>query len=291
MSDKRKRYEKEWSFSFENIGQQIRDRISDAVGDVDEATLEEIKFASFSEPVDGREQASVAIKYHVGSLDIRPLVASDNLIEADVNYVGEVEFLVSDPPKYDVVLRQLGNPFTKSPRRAWQTMKKDGEEDKLRWDVRLNPDVPIRLNVDGGVGRSTVDLRGVTLQQLELESGVGSMTIYLPDSDAHYDADIEAGMGSFNVYLPTRANASLDIEGGVGRVTLHVNEGTAVRLSAQIGVGKVDVPSWFELQKRSSHLVGMQGVWETVGYADAEHKVQINLEGGVGKVEVVDINT
>jgi hypothetical protein len=71
---------------------------------------------------------------------------------------------------------------------------------------------------------------------------------------------------------------------------LHVDQSTAVRLSAQIGVGKVDVPSWFELQQRSSHLVGMQGVWETAGYADAEHKIQINLEGGVGKVEVIASN-
>ena len=86
--EKRKRDSQnvEWQFDFANLGESFKNLVGSLAGD------EETKHASFKHPVEGASSASVEIGFSVGKGSIRPLLSSGNLFEADITYVGEVEF-------------------------------------------------------------------------------------------------------------------------------------------------------------------------------------------------------
>ncbi len=125
-----------------------------------------------------------------------------------------------------------------------------------RWDLDVARGVPLRLEVNAGVGRLDLDLVDVTLTALDLDLGVGEVVATLP------------GKGRYAV----------DVDGGVGAITLRLPEGLAARIDADAGLGAVDVPSGF--RKVDDH------VWETDGYSDADDRVTIDVDGGVGAVDI-----
>ena len=291
MSDKQKNYKTEWTFSFDRVGESIRN----LVGEVREAVdgePEEIKFASFSEALNGREQASVYIDFGTGVSSVTPLVASDNLIEADINYVGEVEFTVDDDDATTptVVLRQLDGSFKRTIKTA-RNLNKDEDGDQLRWDIRLNPTIPLRLDFRGGVGKLDLNLAGLNLTYFDYDSGVGAAEITLPAPAARYEADVEAGVGSTTLTLLDNTDIELDITGGVGRTRVVIPPQAAVRVEAVVGMGSLGLPDHFAKQEGNRHLIGERGIWQTANYETAERRIDITFEGGVGKFEIVAAST
>lgn len=285
MSEKQKNYKTEWSFSFDRLGESIRNIVGEVRDGVD-GEPEEIQFASFSEAIKDRDRASVFIHFGTGVSTVSPLIASDNLIEADVNYVGEVEFNVSDDPSEpSAVLRQVEGSFKQSIRTARSMGKKD--DDQLRWDIRLTPNIPLQLNAHGGVGKLDLNLAGLNLSQFDYDSGVGAADITLPACDARYDADIEAGIGSTTLTLLENTDVELDITGGVGRTRVVVPPDAAVRVEAAVGMGSIDLPDHFAKQEGSRHFVGERGTWQTANYETAERRIDISFEGGIGKFEII----
>jgi len=227
----------------------------------------------------------VFIRFSTGLNTINPLVASENLIEADVNYVGEIEFVVEDDPtKPTVVLRQLDNSLKRTVKTARGVM---GDKDELRWDVRLSPDVPLHLNVNGGVGKMELNLAGLNLTQFDYQSGVGAAEITLPLGESRYAADVEAGVGSTTLTLLEGSDVDLDISGGVGRTRIVIPPNAAVRVEAAVGVGGLNVPGHFNKEEGARHLIGERGIWQTENYESAERRIDITFEGGIGKFEVV----
>src|SRR4051794_19494166 len=100
--NKEKNYKVEWAFSFEKLG----DQIGDFFKSVSTEGKEEIKHAQFSEPLGAATSARVRIDFSVGESTIKPLNTSDNLLEADLTYVGDVELKASGETEKVVHLSQ-----------------------------------------------------------------------------------------------------------------------------------------------------------------------------------------
>ncbi|MBE0689872.1 MAG: hypothetical protein IH587_07100, partial [Anaerolineae bacterium] len=101
MSEEKK-YKTEWSFSFEKLGSDIGDFVK-SLGIGDE---ESVKEGEFNAPIDGAQSAHVRLDCSVGKCIIRPLTNLDNLIEADLTYVGDINFVVSGEAEKSVTLSQ-----------------------------------------------------------------------------------------------------------------------------------------------------------------------------------------
>ncbi len=72
-----------------------------------------------------------------------------------------------------------------------------GNQEDLRWDLRLSPSVPLTLNISGGVGKAMLDLSKLRIADFSMNGGVGEVNLKLPDGEANYN--IHGGVGGLNI--------------------------------------------------------------------------------------------
>ncbi len=261
----------EWSFDFESVGDRFSQFFSDMMGEE-----VEVKSAELAAPLDGASSAHINIDFSVGKASLTALpVDSDNLFEARINYIGEYEFEVSGDAERVISLRQKG----RFPRGVGQLI---GKKKDLIWDIALAPNIPYQLRMKGGIGETDIDLSNLLADAIKLESGVGKIALILPAQNGDFAASIDGGVGKTDVVIPAGSGGTLDINGGAGEVTVSVAADAALRLMADAGIGMVNLPESFVRVKGGEHFVGISGVWESPGFADADKRIIIDFDGGVG---------
>ncbi len=271
----------EWSFSFEDLGANISKQLRKmGIGD------QEAKTEQFSAPLEDAASAHVELDLTVGQVKVSALPQSENLLEATVTYIGEMEFSVSGQLDKKVHLGQknTGPGFT-GPLKDAVSMVVNRPD--LRWDVGLTPRIPLLLNIDAGLGQTDLDLSGIQLAGLELDGGVGEIRLVLPPAEKRYTAEIDCGVGAIRVTVLPGAALNLDVDAGVGSTSIVVPQGAAVRVKAESGLGGIDLPAHFKRVKGGDDFITKSGVWETEGYALATQQISIEYSGGVGGLKVV----
>ena len=299
MSDEQKRYRTEWSFSFEKLSSDIGEFIK-GLGIGDEETVKE---GEFSAPLAGATSARVRLDFAVGESIIRPLTNLDNLIEADLTYVGDVNFVVSGEGEKIVSLSQKAAPAD------WirNVVGWIGSRGKLRWDVGLATEVPTVLEVHGGVGQGRFDLRALHITEGTIYGGTGEVDVTLPARSERYTMQVTCGVGELDVVIPAGANVDLKVHGGAGEVNIEVGaganvtaqieggvgecnvvlpEGAESRFEAEIGVGDLSFPQSLARISGTDEFVSKRGVWQTVGYDAASTRIDVRYKGGVGALKV-----
>jgi hypothetical protein len=230
----------------------------------------------FSEELGSADSARIALEFSVGPAQLEALQNSNDLFQAEITHIGEVEFSSSGTSRKTIQLDTRELSFNS----AWFDLVNEKE---LKWDVGISPEIPVALDINGGVGEVELDLSELQLTGLDLNIGVGKFYIFLPSTIESYDAKIVGSVGETLIEIAEGADIRLDIEGGVGEVIIDLPEDAAVRLDASIGVGRVRVPSHFrQVQGGDSDFVGEDGVWETSGFDSADRRIIIQFDGGVG---------
>ena len=167
--------------------------------------------------------------------------------------MGEYEFEVSGGAERVISLRQKGG-------LAGEFGAMAGVARDLRWDISLARNLPIDLSIAGGVGQADIDLGGLQIEALQLETGVGKALVTLPAQGGPLVAAIRGGVGITEVKIPAGAYGELDIKGGLGSVDLTVPQGSAARVEAKAGLGAIDLPQRFARvagEKTAKPLRGM----------------------------------
>lgn len=125
-----------------------------------------------------------------------------------------------------------------------------------RWDVRLNDEKPMDLEVNFGAGEGRLNVGSLTLRSLDVHMGVGQLRIDLrgtPKND--YNVSVHGGVGEATIYLPTGVGIIADAKGGIGGVNAtglekrddrYVNEAyghakTTIRLDIRGGIGAINL--------------------------------------------------
>lgn len=125
------------------------------------------------------------------------------------------------------------------------------------WTVGLTADVPLDLRVDAGASRNVLDLRDLRVRSLELHTGASDTRILLPRS---------AGA------------TSVRAETGAASLVLEVPDGVAARIRTRVVLGSVKVDE--------SRFPPVAGGYESRDYATAANRVDIDVQGGVGSLQV-----
>lgn len=196
------------------------------------------------------DSVQVDIKMGVGELNVDG--GATNLMDAEFTYNVE-------DWRPEVIFEQRGS------RGELQISQPQGEingipddEIKYRWDIALQNDVPLDMNVDLGVGESNLNLAGISLQSLNIDTGVGETTIDLtgnwPDS---FDVQINGGVGKTTVYLPENVGLRLEAENGIGSLVVN------------------------GLQKD-----GGSGVYTNAAYGESDTTITLDISGGIGEITV-----
>lgn len=90
---------------------------------------------------------------------------------------------------------------------------------KNKWEISLNNEVPIDLEVDFGVGQGKLDFRGIKLKSLSIDMGVGELIVDLTgDRNMSLDVMIDGGVGSGTIYLPEEIGVRVKVDGGLGSI-------------------------------------------------------------------------
>lgn len=239
-----------------------------AAGALAYGTTVETNTAVYSEPLDDVESAEIELGIGVGELIVRAGTNADDLFDADVTYAGEIVYDVSAGDTHKAIrLTQRGS--VSSPG-SWGVFGinldfLNRSSPQLVWRIDLNRDIPLRLDISGGVGGVELDLTDLQLEDLHVEVGVGGGHIRLPEAQTSYDVRLSGGVGSTEITLPRDA---------------------AVRIEASVGVGGITMPDHLNRVSGNGEFVGSSGVWESANFADAETRITITFEGGVGGLTV-----
>jgi len=153
----------------------------------------------------------------------------------------------------------------------------NGETD---WQMHLNPSLPSDINAYSGGGNIQLDLAGMSLNNLAVDTAGGNVDIILPDYAAELNlyANTSAGNVTITVGSHSTGSSTLTASSGAGNVVVRLPEGLAARILATTGMGKVNIDPLF--QKIDDQT------FQSPGYLDALDKIEIKLEGGAGDVTI-----
>ncbi len=96
-----------------------------------------------------------------------------------------------------------------------------GPRTQLDWDVALNADIPIALNLNLGANKSTLDLRDIKLTNFDLDTGASETTLTLP-AQGRFTADLDLGAASLTVIVPEGLSAR--IRATLGAADLKIDQ-------------------------------------------------------------------
>jgi hypothetical protein len=199
----------------------------------------------------GATQAEIVIAPAIGALHVESLPESDNLVSGAIRPIsGERvsrEFAVEGETA-TFALRSGGTfgpfaPFT------------GGWGGRRGWDLGLNADVPLELEISLGVGESDVDLTGLQVRDLEVSMGIGQTTVVLP------------GEGRFQAR----------IEGAIGQTVVVIPAGLEARIQVDTGIAGRQLPASYQRQ---------DDVYTSPGYAGADDRVDLVVSQAIGNLTI-----
>jgi len=128
-----------------------------------------------------------------------------------------------------------------------------GEIDN-HWNLRLNDEIPMDLVINSGASETKLDLKGLELQNLEVNAGVGDISIDLSgDWQESFDASLDMGIGKSTIILPSDVGVKIEASKGIGESNLvgfvsqgdgvYVNDAyedadVVINLKTNLGVGE-----------------------------------------------------
>lgn len=256
----------------------------------------EVDFVRFerSEPLGEEQSLDARVEVKVGRLEVEPGPA-DQLYQIEVHY-NQRAFT----PQLDVQREGTGA-------RLEFELTGEGSSfaglDETRINLRLNPNLPVQLETRSGVGESNVDLSGMEVRSVLLQSGVGEhkLSMLTPNRTICDRIEIISGVGALEVVgLGNFAFKELRFRGGVGGSSLDFsgawNEVGQVEI--EVGVGGVEIllPRHLgaEIRVSKSFLTGydLSGFTQKgdTYYSDnlerVEKVVRFRIRAGIGGVEV-----
>lgn len=247
---------------------------------VPQISTPEMKHETFSEPVGEAQSASVVLDLSVNPTRVYALEGSDDLILADLSYMGNIIFDVTGSETKNVRLDEQSVGFIWNMR--WDALLGGGAD--TEWQIGLSPDVPLQLTVDGGTGSTELDLTGLELEALTVDGGTGSMQIALPEDSRRFPIDLDGGTGSMSITVPENLSFDLTTDGGTGSLFIDIPDDAGVQVEVRDGgVGSVNLSGAFN---RISGGRNDEGVWETEAYATTDTPIKISLDVGTGSITV-----
>ena len=192
---------------------------------------------------------SVSVEINMGAGELEVSGGADELLEADFTYnvaelKPEVSYsggkLIVQLPDVKVGIRSL-----------W-----DLDDYRYEWDLRLNDDVPMEMNVDLGAGTVDLALGSLSLTKLSIDMGAGRVTADLTgDWQNDLDAQLQGGVGELTVRLPRDVGVRVEIDGGLGEVNaaglakngdVYTNDAygeseVTLRIDINAGVGRINL--------------------------------------------------
>ncbi len=199
-------------------------------------------------PLDGAVRGRVQVKHGAGRLCVSAGAPSDTLLEG-TSSDGLSHRTRRKGDDLDVELSPRGFPYRIAPW-SWG-------QGGLRWNFRLNDEVPLALSLETGASDVRLDLTELRISDLRLQTGASSVNVMLPARVDRTRVRVEAGAASVSLRVPSDVAARVRFEGALASVDVDQNR----------------FPRTGE-------------VYLSPNYDAAQNKVDIEIEAGVGSLRV-----
>jgi len=198
------------------------------------------------------KQGSANIDFTVGNLD---LGATGSLydIKAKEFASGKEPWIIVDKTGSTVDL-------TIKPQDNIRLFSFSGNRERA-WSVLLCKDIEWQFDIRTGVSRADLDLSNLKVSELDLEGGVGDITVRFGDKLNKVNADINAGVSQLKLLIPKTVGVKLKVDKGISSSDFR-----------NIDLRKADP------QK--------ENVFETPGFESAAKKLILDVNVGVSSFVV-----
>jgi hypothetical protein len=241
----------------------------------------------------GETKLAVQVQYGAGHLRVSP-AGGGLLYRLDLRYDERQFRPVAD---YD---REAG-------RLKLGVEGRDGHGGSMNTDdahatVELSPAVPMDLSLQFGAGEADVDLGGMSLRDVSVETGASRTTIAFgrPNRIAAGRVRVQAGAAELRVSGLGNARAErFEFEGGVGQTTLDfggdwkqnatasVRMGVgAVRLRLPRSLGVKVTKDAFLTSFDPTGMVKRGDAWYSNNYDSSPYRLDLSINAAVGSIDI-----
>jgi hypothetical protein len=245
------------------------------------------------------------------------IYADEESLEAEIDLkVGEILVQAGDQSQiYEVDFRYNELAYTpevefqRNQQQARLQISLDGENKSFsnpgnnRLNLRLSPKVRLNLQAHSGVGENDLDLTGLMLERLEIQSGVGETHLSMLESNPAVCemVEISSGVGEFEVVGLGNFNfRKLNFRGGIGESTLDFsgNWSEVGSVKVEVGVGSIEIRLPRDIGAEVTISKGFFSNFEIDGFVKkgdtyysenldrVDHSLKIHIRSGIGEVEV-----
>lgn len=253
--------------------------------------------ATAARQIQGERGLGVEVEYGAGRLKVEP-AREGVLYRMDLRYDADHVRPVS---AYDRARGTLKLGVADAERRRRRRMGGDG-----RATIALAPGVPTNLKLEFGAGEADVRLGGLTLHQLEVETGASDTRIAFdaPNRATARLVRLEAGAASLEVVGLGNARAErIEFEGGIGGTTLDFGGSwtRSTTASVRMGVGSLTlrlprslgvriVKDSFLASFDAPGMVKRGDAFYSAGYDQAARKLDLTIDAALGSIDIVWID-
>ncbi|MBD3167579.1 hypothetical protein GF324_13345, partial [bacterium] len=198
-----------------------------------------IERETFVEPVDNAKEAEITFEMGLCEMDLSPGKA-DELIHVEAMYDADhfkPDFRVKrDTDKVYVYLNPRGDD---------KSDMDNIDSDDHYYDVKLSPEIPMNLNFEIGLGEHDMDLSGLKIERIHIESGLAETRLKLDKANpiTAKSIDVETGLGEFyGEGLGYLRFERFDLECGLGEASVDFTgfEGDG-EVNLSVGLGDLEI--------------------------------------------------
>lgn len=208
----------------------------------------DLKEERISIPLNGASEADVRFNHGAGRLTVNSASLPNELLAGTVTGEVEKEITRSGSILSAVISMEKASLVIPFPNIDFKG---------FIWNLSLNRDLPLRLNFFTGAGETTLDLSDTLVKELRIETGASSTQVTLPAHAGLTRVIAKAGMAALNFRIP---------EGVAARISLHTG----------ISGSKIDTIRFPQAGE----------VYQSPDFDSAAHKVDIEIEAGMGGIEI-----
>jgi hypothetical protein len=201
--------------------------------------------ASFSQPLTAAQKAEVSVEFGAGKLRVEPLSAgSDRLVAGEVAQ--------DAVPGVVNAAENVARVRIASPAAGWL----GGPGKFTDWRVQLTRNIPLDLILKTGANECSVDLSGLQVSLLQMETGASRNEIT----------------------FPAQGETTARITAGAAELKLNIPAGVAARIKMEAGASTIDIDPARFTKAGDTYL--------TAGYESAPNRLNLEIRGGVSSVIV-----
>jgi len=211
--------------------------------------------------------------------------------------------------RYDATRAQPRHTFDVASRKLQIGMQKSevrfsgrDDADAAHLQLELSRSAPLDLNLDLGAVESDLDLTGLRISRLHVESGASDAKLRFDSLNPTRMSVLEVSVGAASFRGDRLANANaadIRIDAGIGNVELDLGgqwtQDIDLRIDVTLGIVTIHVPSdvgvRVTLDKTLASfdhegLIERDGGWVSKNFDSAPHKVRVTAETVFGKLSI-----